>query len=281
MERRESCPPIVWIGAGVDQRDRELEVTVLHREQQRARALADRLVQGGASGLALAALQRRVHIDARLQKRAHHVDVPLTHGKEERRESGIERRVDVGAGVDQCADDGGVSLGRCPHQGGLPAPLTRVVSGAARQERVHRLEISGSRRHHEDGLPALHRGVRIGAGGQQQLHDAAAPVRARHRQRRHAVAVHGVDVGARSHQQRRGLRIIVIRGPVQRGRSVDLGGVHVDAASRGGCGRAPCRVAPRRRRASRVRRPALRRRARAPGERVHSILRQCMCVSCK
>ncbi len=121
-----------------------------------------------------------------------------------------------------------MSLGRCPHQGGLPAALTRVVSGAARQERVHGLEISGSRRHHEDGLPALHRGVRIGAGGQQQLHDGAAPVRARHRQRRHAVAVHGVDAGARTHQQRRGLRIIVIRGPVQRGRSVDLRGIHVD-----------------------------------------------------
>src|SRR4029079_10023830 len=101
VERREPCPPIVGIGAGVDQRDRELEVTVLHREQQRARTLADRPLQGGVSVRTVAALSRCRHVDARRQKLAHDVQVPRAHGKEERCESGIERRVDVGARVDQ------------------------------------------------------------------------------------------------------------------------------------------------------------------------------------
>src|SRR5439155_25795695 len=89
VEWCESRAPIVRIGASVDQHDRELEMTVLYREQQRARALADRLVRGGASGPALAALQRRVHVDTRLQKRARHAAAPFTPGKEHWCGSGI------------------------------------------------------------------------------------------------------------------------------------------------------------------------------------------------
>ena len=151
VERRESRPQIVRIRRP--------------RPPARSRARSGRSAPRAATGSCLWApagrgrswdwpsigrpfppLQRRVHIDARLEQRAHHVDAPLAHGKEERRESGIERRVDVGAGFDERAHDGGVPFGCGPHQRGLSAPLTRVVLRAAHEERFHRLDASRSAR---------------------------------------------------------------------------------------------------------------------------------------
>ena len=196
------------------------------RSSGRART---RPAPASSAGRALWTLHHRIHIGARREKRAHGVEVAPTHGKEERRKPGVECRVDVGSGIDQRADDRGVPLGRRPHQGRLAEPFACIGFGAAREQRLHRLDISGARSQHEDGFPAFHRGVRVGSGLQQQLHDCSVAVRACLCQRRHAIAIHGVHIGARSHEQCRGLRIIVIRGPVQRGGSIDLGGVHVDA----------------------------------------------------
>ena len=74
MEWRESRSHVVRIGTRVDQRYCEVEMAVLHREQQRAHAPARR---------ARRLPQHRLHIDARGEKRAHHVEVALTHGKED------------------------------------------------------------------------------------------------------------------------------------------------------------------------------------------------------
>ena len=204
-------------------------MAVLHGEQQRTRASANWLIQRGVCRSALAPLKRRVRRNSGLEKRAHHIHAAFAHGKEEWGESRFDCRVDVGAGLDERADDGIVAFGRSPHQRRLPAPLAHVVFGAVDEERFHRLDVPGAGSQHQNGFAALHRGVRIRAGRQQQLDDAGAAVGARHRKRRHAVAVQRVDVGAGSYQQRSRRRIILIRGPVQGRRSVDLSGVHIDA----------------------------------------------------
>ena len=172
---------------------------------------------------------RRIHIDAGGKKRAHCVETALTHGKEERRKAGISVALISAPASISSPDDSGVPLGRRPHQGRLAVPLARLVFGAAREERLHRLHISGARSQHEDGFSAIHRGVRVRSSFQQQLHDCGVAVRTCQRQRRHAIAVHCVDIGLRSQEQRNSLGIIVICGPVQRSGPINLGGVHIDA----------------------------------------------------
>ena len=75
-----------------------------------------------------------------LEERTHHLDAPFTHGEEERRESGIERRIDVGARFDERPHDRRVPFGCGPHERGLSVPLTRVVFRAAHEQRLHRVD---------------------------------------------------------------------------------------------------------------------------------------------
>src|SRR5204862_4761253 len=104
VEWSESVSHIVRIGACVDQSDRELEMAVHHREHQwtGARNGAAPPIDGSGgvfSGLR-GTLHRRIHIAALLEKLAHRVEVTLTHGKAERREPGIARRLDGGSSPD-------------------------------------------------------------------------------------------------------------------------------------------------------------------------------------
>ena len=150
-----------------------------------------------------------------------------------------------------------------------PSRSRASVLRAAREQRLHRLDIPGARSQHQDGFPAFHRGVRVGSGLQQQLHNCSVAVRTCRRQRRHAIAIHGVHIGARLHEQCGSLSIIVIRGPVQRGGPIDLGGVYVDACPEELADAGLVAVVPRRRRARRATPRRLGRRGRPPAVRVH------------
>src|SRR5262249_34481167 len=112
--------------------------------------------------------------------------------------------------------------------GRLAEPFARVDLAAAREQSLHRLDISGAGSQHEDGFPAFQRRVRVCASLQQQGHNCRVAVRTCRRQPRYAIAIYRVRIGARSHEQFNSLSIIVICSPVQRGGSVDLGGVYVD-----------------------------------------------------
>src|SRR6266550_3294655 len=104
MEWSESCAHIVRIGARVDERNRKLEVAVLHCEQQRARrGTWPSPKPTSPAGRVLRGLRHRIHIGARLEKRAHGVEVAPTHGKEECRKTGTDCRVQFASGLDQLA----------------------------------------------------------------------------------------------------------------------------------------------------------------------------------
>ena len=63
-----------------------------------------------------------VDVGARLRRSALIAgDAPLAHGKQQRREPGVERRAEIGAHLDERLDDLDVPFGRRPHQRRLSA----------------------------------------------------------------------------------------------------------------------------------------------------------------
>ena len=232
VQRGKAGPLVVGVGAGLDQLDRELEVAVAHRQQQRAHAVVDgpigRVVDGAVRPV-LDARELGVHVHAGIEQGPGGVDVSSPHREEERGEAGAQGGVHVGAGREQRLHDGRVSLGRRPHQGGLLAGLARVGVGAFREQGLDRGEAPGAGRGHQHGLAAAKRRVGVGPGVEEQAHEAGVAVGGGQRQRRHAVTVHGVDVGAGPHQQPRRLDVVVVRRPVEGGHAVDLRHVDVGA----------------------------------------------------
>src|SRR5205085_7953805 len=103
VERSESRPHIVRIGAGVGQRNRKLVMAVLYGQHQRirARSSGETATPASSASRVRGTLHHRVHIGARRKKHTYGVEVTATHRKEERRESGVDCRIDVGSALDQ------------------------------------------------------------------------------------------------------------------------------------------------------------------------------------
>ena len=111
-----------------------------------------------------------VDVGARLQESAHDAGLPFPHGEEQRSKSRVERRPEIGAGLDELFDGLDMAFCRCPHQRRLSAPaFRRVHVGAAGDECPDHRDPARARRGHQRGFPAGERRVWIGAGG-----DAAA-----------------------------------------------------------------------------------------------------------
>ena len=86
VERREAGALIVRIGAGLDQPQRELEVTVADGQRQRAHALVHRPVAGVVDQLGrllLRPLDGGVHVDAGVEQPLDDLDASLADGEEQ------------------------------------------------------------------------------------------------------------------------------------------------------------------------------------------------------
>ena len=228
MQRGEAGASIIGIGARLHQLDRQLEVSVAYRHQQRTQAAVYGLgagIVGRALGPLPHPLEDAIQIRADREQRQCDIDVTLAHGEEQRREPRSQGGVDAGPGVYQGADPRRVSLGCRPHQRSLFAPLLGVGIGAGGKQAPHRGQGSGARSDHEDGFPSLEQLPVIGTGIEQQLHQGPAAIGGGQGQRRHAVTVVGVDIGSGAHQYGRQIDIVVVCRPVERGHSVDLRGV--------------------------------------------------------
>ena len=127
VEWSESCSHIVRIGARVDQRDRKLEVAVLHREQSTDSCPCLDRPAPRRCRLCRAPLSRRCIVAFTSTPAARNARTVSMWPSRTAKKNGVNPesscRVDVGSSVDQRADDGGVPLGRRPHQGGLAEPL--------------------------------------------------------------------------------------------------------------------------------------------------------------
>ncbi len=200
-----------------------------HREMQRRRAVANR-------PLSLGQLRRDrslyhfVYVRACREQRLAGIDVSLTHGKEQRRVPGVERRPEIGPGLDELLDHLDVTICGRPHQRRLPAPaFLRVHVSAPSDERADSRRLAGTRGGHQHGFSAGERRVRIAAGIEQALDHGGVAVHACERKRRHSIAVRRLHAGAGRDQPTRHLEIVVIGSPVQRGRPICLRDVDVRA----------------------------------------------------
>ena len=117
------CASAFGSAPSIDQERGQLVVGVHDRQQQRAGAVGQRLVDVGAG----------VEQDAR------GLDVTRAHGKQVRREhTAVRSLVEVGAGLEeQPSPPRVIVLGRRPHQRGLPLPaFLRVHVGAVGEQRL-------------------------------------------------------------------------------------------------------------------------------------------------
>jgi hypothetical protein len=185
----------VHVGAMFDEQRRELAVAAVRGDDQRARAV------GRDVG----------RLRAGAQQDAAGFQVALTRGEQERREAAeinrrhpaalvaiaepvagvhnarphLGARLNVGAGLDERANDRGVSVRHGPHQGGLPVrELLRADVGAAADERLDHRHVAGARRGHQRRLAAGQLDVRVGARANQDFDHRRAAVLACQCQRR-------------------------------------------------------------------------------------------------
>ena len=92
-------PPVELAPAAFEQRDRQFEVPIFHREEQRARAFCRAFARNTAR------LHRRVHVSAGLEKHADDFGPSVPRGEEPGREARIQRRAEIRAGVQQQLDN--------------------------------------------------------------------------------------------------------------------------------------------------------------------------------
>ena len=144
--------------------------------------------------------------------------------------SRIRARPDVRSPLDQELQRCGVPFIGRPHQRRRsPERFARVHIGAAVQQDLHRVHVSGARRNHERPSPERKRLVGVGAGGEERFDDRGIAIHARQPERRHAGAVCRFHIRARADQQIDQCPVAAVDRPVQRRRAVGLGGVHVGA----------------------------------------------------
>src|SRR5688572_8087204 len=98
-------------------------MAIFDRENQRGRRLA--IAVFGAHGF--------VHVGACFDQSSHNFGSPFTYGEEQRRETGLEWRTEVGPLFEQRVDNFRVSVGRGPHERGLLPSLASIEVGALRE----------------------------------------------------------------------------------------------------------------------------------------------------
>ena len=181
VKRRPALLVRVRVSPRVEQRRRDLKMTVQHRHHQSAGAIGGGLVHAGAGR----------------QQRARSLEVSGADGKQERRKSTFRTRADVGAGPDERFDRRPAASGGRPHERGLPLPLFgRVHVRTAREQDLDDVGAAAPRRGHERRFALRTRGVGIRAGRQQLADERRIAGRGRQGQRADAVAVRGLCIRA-------------------------------------------------------------------------------------
>ena len=216
VQRREARPLVVRVGPGVEQGGGQVEVAVLDRQDQRrgppARPLGGRFL----------GLHRRIDVGPRPDQGERRVDSALADGEEQRREARGERGPEVGPGLEQLLDHGGVPLGRGPHQGGLAAAFAGVGVGLAGEQRSDRPGDARPRRDHQRGLAAREPRGGVGPGDEEEVDQRARAVRAGQRQGEDPVPVHRADLGPGIDEEPGRVEVVPPGGPVEGGHPVDL-----------------------------------------------------------
>ena len=213
MQRRDAVDRSIGIGAPLQQEVGECDLPDDDRVGQRVRSVGSGLVHAGPRG----------------EQDAGGLDVAVAGGGDQRRERLPRSGMDIGAPLDQRADDVPVAPGDRPHQRRLVGGGGgRVDVGPAGEQRPHDVEAAGARGCHQRRQAVRLRRVGIRPGGEEPPDHRHARVLARPGQRRHAVIVRGVHVGADAEEQIDRFAVVPVGRPEQRRRAIGPCGVHVE-----------------------------------------------------